>query len=238
MSISGDTVATWNASGRNAIYLTNQSGNVAASIRQVGDNFNNADGIMTQANVVGFDDVSQRFQRIRTTTSGSSLSANGSNFKLNTCVSGDTVVAEISGQTIFSSISGNTINVNTSISGNVLSLQQSSLVSKIPIIKTGNILLYSGLNYLPDIPVSSGVVLTFANQAAGSSIFGGVSGNEPTFSGFGPYPTRKGTTNYIGSPLPISNLNQVSIYFTSVEVATSGEMTLNYFNYFVSGWLN
>ena len=87
MSISGDTVAMWNASGRNALYVTNQSGNLALTINP-GTNFGDNLSFGT-TNVIGsvglgyaFDDGADKWNRLRTTESGSVGSASGTNFRL------------------------------------------------------------------------------------------------------------------------------------------------------------
>ena len=224
MSISGNTVAIWNASGRHNVALVNQSGNLSVTVEA-----GNYDGYSATSNnflygvstAVGVDSVGGGLNRLRTTASGSSMSAGGTQFKLLTAISGD--VVNIEGQTVM-----------TSISGNVIKTCPCDEI-KSPIVKTENIQLQSGLNYLPNKAVSSGVILSWAFPGTIANAFvGGVSGFEASYSGAGvPVAPHVGIGFANGGQYPITNLNQLSIYIYNTDVS-SGPL-LNYFTYYISG---
>ena len=90
-SVSGETIAIWNESGRNQIYLGNQGGSpIEASNVATDENSTNNIHMRTAAAVYGFDTVAgNRWRRIASTTSGAAASQNGAVFRLLT----DTVQA-------------------------------------------------------------------------------------------------------------------------------------------------
>lgn len=87
MSVSGNTIATWPASGRNAVYITNQSGNVAQSITPISNFADNHTFSTLNAPIdvglnYGYDENGGKWNRVRTTTSGNVGSASGTSFRL------------------------------------------------------------------------------------------------------------------------------------------------------------
>jgi hypothetical protein len=104
-------------------------------------------------------------------------------------------------------MSGTIINVNTSISGNILTLVSTG-GGGTPIVKAGKISLTGTAQQFPDIQVTRGV--TFIRAVApgggpGNFWIGGLSGNNV------PYWINDSNTNGIPNPsfLAITNLNQV-----------------------------
>lgn len=133
------------------------------------------------------------------------------------------------------SISGNVLNMNTSISGNIININQSVTTVKAPIVKLGLIQIQSGINYLPNEPVGSGVKIQLAGAGQVGMYVGGVSGYEPSHSGAGnPFGFLGQFMNQAGASFPITNLNQISIYMESTDLS-GGQPKLQYFTYYISG---
>jgi len=99
------------------------------------------------------------------------------------------------------------IDVNTSISGNVISIAGQTFGD--PIVLTGTITVNSTGTQLPNIPVSSGVIFFPSVGSADNLTIGGLGSNLAVAS---PNPT--GTVGYkVGNPstlFPVTNLNQLS----------------------------
>ena len=114
--ISGQTIATWPASGRNAIYLTNQSGNLAVIVDASGRlavtmsgaviNLVSGTGVRVSGETISFP--SGIGVRVSGETVATSVSGNVLNI-----VSGTGV--RISGETVATSVSGNVVVVNSGV---------------------------------------------------------------------------------------------------------------------------
>lgn len=80
--ISGETIAIWGASGRNAVYLTSQSGNVAPVVAFLTDQQGEQNRLYVAAQLTATDNVSTLTNKIRSTVSGSIQSQDASVFRL------------------------------------------------------------------------------------------------------------------------------------------------------------
>ena len=85
-AISGETIAIWGASGRNPVYVTSQSGNLAMTLapgNAFGDNqsFAAVNMTLTSTELFGLDSVANTWVRVRTTASGSVASQGGIIFR-------------------------------------------------------------------------------------------------------------------------------------------------------------
>lgn len=102
------------------------------------------------------------------------------------------------------------INVNTSISGNVITTVQSTPTLEDPIVLIGQLTITGTGTVLSDIPVSSGVRFQPMSDV-NNFVIGGTGGNIASFTD---------STNYVGirygggvmtETFPVTNLNQLSI---------------------------
>lgn len=99
--ISGQPITFTNASGFNAVYLTNQAGTSGVLVAQTGDNVTNGTmiGLFAHSTLNAWDETANRFNRVRTTVSGSIASQVGTQFRLltDTTEGGTTFRTRISG---------------------------------------------------------------------------------------------------------------------------------------------
>lgn len=94
VQISGQTVALWMASGRNAVYLTNEPQTSVAQVAAAADNQNVQNSLFVTAQLTANDqNVATKWNRVRHTASGSALSQDGTVFRLlaDTTQAGDTL---------------------------------------------------------------------------------------------------------------------------------------------------
>ena len=122
------------------------------------------------------------------------------------------------------------IDVNTSISGNVINVVHQTPTGS-PVVIANNVTMVSGLNFLPNVPVTSGIQfrIVFPGQNPIFFIGGSTSVNHPSIGN---------GNDSVGRPLepgliyPVKNLNELAIAMLPVSSTTSD---LNYFAITVSG---
>lgn len=112
-AISGQTVAIWGESGRNSMYITNQSGNLALTVtpgNAFGDNqsFAAANMSLTSTELFGLDAVANTWVRVRATASGTAASQSATQARLlvDTTEGGRTIRTRISGYLAVTDVSG------------------------------------------------------------------------------------------------------------------------------------